>query len=55
MTTTVFLYVKKQVYIQGPVTEIYIQFIRDWPSFFLVYVDQNDVEISYKTSLFKSQ
>lgn len=28
MTTTVFLYFKKQVYIQGLVTEIYIQFIR---------------------------
>ena len=28
---------------------------RDWPRFFLVYVDQNDVEIPYKTSLFKSQ
>ena len=27
----------------------------DWPNFFLPYVDQNDVEIPYKTSLLNSQ
>ena len=48
MTTTVFLYVKKQVYIQGSVTEMSIQFIQRLAKFLfgLCGPKINDVEIA---------